>query len=368
MYDDREQLARNTRCEGDKLSVKVAYSSSVSLLARETTNTEDHMRLRHFVSTLTVAIFAVAGLASQAGAFDEPIPTKVGLVKFDGDPPAGILYKLVSKAPNPPLFTLPTSSPAVTGGSLTVTMDTGTLSCTLAPGLFAGTVGWKELGSPTGSKGYKYINKLASASDPCKIVILKEKVINVLAKATGTLPAPLASGNPDVDTVLTLGTDDYCALWGEGTHFKEKQERLINAKNQPPPGACPGGQTTTTTITTVTTTTTTTLPPPVCGDHEVNQPTEECDGTDGGACPFLCQVDCTCPKCGDGECEGFEPISCPQDCQVIIICGDGICTLPEEDPSSCPEDCGSCGDGICTPPEDFVSCWEDCPICFPCGF
>jgi len=133
-------------------------------------------------------------------------------------------------------------------------MGTGTLSCTLSPGLFAGTAGWKELGSPAGSKGYKYINKSAPTSDPCKTVILKEKVIKILAKATGGLPAPLASGsNPDVSTVLTLGADDYCALW-VAPHFKEKADRLIKAKDQPAPGACPAGPTTTTTPPSTTTT------------------------------------------------------------------------------------------------------------------
>jgi cysteine-rich repeat protein len=34
---------------------------------------------------------------------------------------------------------------------------------------------------------------------------------------------------------------------------------------------------------------------PVCGDHEVNQAVEVCDGPDDGVCPGLCEPDCTCP-------------------------------------------------------------------------
>ncbi len=52
-------------------------------------------------------------------------------------------------------------------------------------------------------------------------------------------------------------------------------------------------------------------PPPVCGDNVVNQPFEECDGTDDVACPEQCQFNCTCPagpvtgQCcfSDGSCE-----------------------------------------------------------------
>ncbi|MCH9033157.1 MAG: hypothetical protein IID42_01470 [Planctomycetes bacterium] len=36
-------------------------------------------------------------------------------------------------------------------------------------------------------------------------------------------------------------------------------------------------------------------PPPECGDDLVNQPSEECDGTDDAACQGQCQANCTCP-------------------------------------------------------------------------
>ena len=191
--------------------------------------------LRKLVATIAVGLFMmVAGLGSYANATGHPTPTRIGLIKFGGVPPVGRLYKLVSKAPNPPLFTLPASSPAATGGTLTVAMTGGELTCDLQSGAWDGNRGWKELGNPAGSKGYKYMNKGAPGNDPCKIVILKEKIIKVLAKATGTLPAPVGypPGNPDISTVLSLGTDDYSALW-VASHYKEKTDKLIKAKNQP---------------------------------------------------------------------------------------------------------------------------------------
>jgi len=75
---------------------------------------------------------ALVGFAGGAEAFDELIPTKVGLVKFSGSPAVGKLYKLVSKAVNPPLFLLPTASPVGTGGTVAVAVGTGTLICKLA--------------------------------------------------------------------------------------------------------------------------------------------------------------------------------------------------------------------------------------------
>ncbi len=160
------------------------------------------------VACATAFAVGLAGLAGNANAqFPQLIPTRIALVKFAGSPPLGRLYKFMSKAPGGgPLFQLPSSSPATMGGSLTVTIGSGILDCTLAPGLFNGTVGWKELGSPAGSKGYKYLNKNAPTTDPCKVVIVKENMIEVIALATGTIAAPVdyPPGSPDISTVLTL--------------------------------------------------------------------------------------------------------------------------------------------------------------------
>ena len=53
-----------------------------------------------------------------------------------------------------------------------------------------------------------------------------------------------------------------------------------------------------------------------CGDNVVNQPDEECDGSDDDACPGLCQPDCTCAAvCGPGsgdccQCGGNDTPGC----------------------------------------------------------
>jgi len=242
-------------------------------------------RRRALVACAAAFAVGLMGLAGEANAqFDELIPTKVGLVKFAGSPAVGKLYKLVSKAPNPPLFLLPSADPAATGGSVAVGISPGRLDCTLAAQAYDGIEGWKTLGPPATPKGYKYINNLAPGgiAGPCKMILVKQKVIKVITKGTGGLPAPVGL-SPSVDTVLTLGGDDYCAQW-VAPHDKEIANKLIKDKNRLAPVACPvipsttttlpgtttttGGATTTTTggeTTTTTggetTTTTTTLPP-----------------------------------------------------------------------------------------------------------
>jgi hypothetical protein len=75
---------------------------------------------------------------------------------------------------------------------------------------------------------------------------------------------------------------------------------------------------------------------PACGDSVVNQPSEECDGTDDAACPGLCESDCTCgagpapgdaSTCGDDsvnqgseECDGADAASCPGRCLADCSC------------------------------------------------
>jgi hypothetical protein len=232
--------------------------------------------------------------ATDVLGFDEPIPTKVSLLKWGGKPRVGKLYKIVSN-PLAGVFPLPAvgSGPDVNGGELTVQVGAGQVTCSLN-----NTTLWKGLGKPAGVKGYKYVNKSAPTGDLCKIVIVKEKVIKVLAKGVGTVALPGAFGtNPDVQMQLVAGFDRYCAE-ARNPHFKEKEDTLIKMKIQPPPGACGGPTTTiitssTTTITATSTTTSTTIPSSSCGDCQVDpgETCDDCNTDDNDLCPSDCRVD-----------------------------------------------------------------------------
>ncbi|MDY6974404.1 MAG: hypothetical protein SV775_19135, partial [Thermodesulfobacteriota bacterium] len=91
--------------------------------------------------------------------------------------------------------------------------------------------------------------------------------------------------------------------------------------------------------------------------------------------PQSCPQDCgTQGFCGDGVCDqaiGEDPITCPLDCEMSPVCGNGICE-DGEDPFSCPQDCGTqgfCGDGVCDQAigEDPITCPLDCEMSPVCG-
>ena len=74
--------------------------------------------------------------------------------------------------------------------------------------------GWTGLGNPAGSKGYKY-KGAGSLADPCKIVLIKPKVIRAVCKGPGAVDAPdpfaLPVGPDGVGFELVVGADRYCA-------------------------------------------------------------------------------------------------------------------------------------------------------------
>merc|ERR1712000_36684 len=79
-----------------------------------------------------------------------------------------------------------------------------------------------------------------------------------------------------------------------------------------------------------------------------------------------CPEDCFNNECGDGICSLRENDSvCPQDCgscDNLPSCGNDVCDL-NENAGSCPDDCSAdppCGNGVCDPEENGGNCPEDC--------
>ncbi len=111
-------------------------------------------------------------------------------------------------------------------------------------------------------------------------------------------------------------------------------------------------------------------PWPICGDNVVNQPSEECDGTDDGDCPGECGPLCTCPgttgpECGNGiveigeECDGTDDSTCPGRCLEDCTCeppasGDPECGNGIVDPEI-GEECDGADDAACP-----GLCRQDC--------
>lgn len=179
----------------------------------------------------TVLLLSGAALAS----IDIPIPGKVTVVK------PGKIVKIVSK--NPAGVTLPSpgsaENPTIAGATLNF-FDT------IAPG--AGSVtfaldqsGWKGLGNPAGSKGYKYKGKddTADPTGTCKVVLLKEKVIKALCQGAAVTLQPPFAGSEGValDIVGGATTTEYCAELG-GDEIKN-DSAMMKRKNAPAPALCP---------------------------------------------------------------------------------------------------------------------------------
>jgi hypothetical protein len=94
------------------------------------------------------------------------------------------MAKFVAKpAPNT-TFPLPTADPVTEGGTLRL-FDLAVSAGDNTYPLPSATppLGWKGLGNPAGSKGFKY-KGAGTPSDPCKVVLLKETVIKGLCGTT----------------------------------------------------------------------------------------------------------------------------------------------------------------------------------------
>jgi hypothetical protein len=171
------------------------------------------------------AALALVCSGAPAGATDIPIPGKITIIKD------GKLAKLVAKPVG--AFTIPgigsAGDPVINGGEVNF-FDTG------GSGIMTDTLGgtWTGLGSPAGSKGWKYSNTSAPVGGAVKLIIMKTAVIKILAKDDGTVNGPLAG---TLGITLETGTDNRCAEFG-GTVIKN-DPGLVKRKDAPAPGTCP---------------------------------------------------------------------------------------------------------------------------------
>lgn len=204
---------------------------------------------------------AIASLASGAAAVDHAVPGRVTVVK------AGTIAKFVAK-PGP--FTLPIAGgpedPQLHGAELRIN-DTGGNAGSVLYRLPA--VGWRGLGNPTGSRGYKYRGSLAA--DPnCQIVYISDKVIKGICKGGVTLTPPffgdeaivlgIPAGTAGLGIPAGTAAVRYCAQFGGAT--ARNDARGLKRKNAPAPPACAAPPATPTAAGTAADTPTPTLTPP----------------------------------------------------------------------------------------------------------
>lgn len=201
----------------------------------------DRARARLGIWQTLAAGLLAASLTTPAYAVDTLMPGTLFTTKASSK---GTMVHVVAKpAKTGPLFPLPPTDPGAVTSTLEI-LDTAGDAGDDVYGLNAGE--WKGLGTPAGSKGWKY-KGAGTAADPCKVVLIKEKGIKALCKSSGggiTISPPFTG---DAGAILSVDTDRYCAAWG-GTEVKNDATQ-IKRKAAPAPNACPMEPTPTATAT-----------------------------------------------------------------------------------------------------------------------
>ena len=282
---------------------------------------------------LTAAVIALAGApaARATDEADESMPGKVTVIK------PGKLAKFVAKPASGDAFALPgaANDPTVEGGSLRI-FDTATTAgdnqypLPVQPAPY----GWKGLGNPAGSKGYKY-KGAGTPSDPCRVVLVKEKVVAVCKGSGVTLPTPFLG---QVGIVLTVGTDSkrYCASFGGAT--TRHDFLVLRRKDAPPPDFCPLDLNSSTTIPSTSSTSST-----VSTTSSTNSPSETTTTSTTSTTRMVC-----CEVQPPVFCAGLTDVRCAEHggtaaAEGTVCDATGDCVPPPGVAGDCCEFSGSFG-------------------------
>jgi len=189
--------------------------------------------MKRVLTVLCTLAVAAAFTGSPVLAHDEPtegMPGKLLLVK------GGKLAKFISKPVTGDTFDLPSlaNDPTVEGATISFRELGG--DAEISASLPA--AGWKGLGNPAGSKGFKY-KGAGSPTDPCKVVLIKANIVKAVCKGAGvTLTTPVTAQPAEVAVNLSVGTGtSFCAEFG-GTEIKNTSTILKRKDATALPSAC----------------------------------------------------------------------------------------------------------------------------------
>jgi len=183
-----------------------------------------------------LALLAFLLLPAAAPALDVPMPGKSHQVR------GAKVAKVSAKAEAP--FALPIAGSAqdpTTGGAELQFFDIGGDGGELIYTLDAS--GWKGLGKPAGSKGWKYKGKAdTTVADPkaaCSSVVLKERTLKATCKGSAVTLAPPYSGSAAVSLGFPAGASAsrYCAVFGG--EEKKNDAKQLKRKKAAAPVVCP---------------------------------------------------------------------------------------------------------------------------------
>lgn len=248
--------------------------------------------LARLVTVVTMGCALLTGSSTWAvDDADELLSGKLMIIK-----PTKLFKFLAKPNPNPILLPSPGNEPTTGGGTLHV-FDTGNSAGdnTYSLPVQAAPLGWKGLGNPPGTTGWKY-KGAGTLSDPCKVVLMKPTIVKAVCKGAGVNFSPPVTNTVSVILTTTgAGSKRYCAEFG-GTDVQNTPD-LVKRKDTLLASTCVESTTTTSTSSTTSTTILT-----VCGDG-VTEGLEQCDDSNtspGDGCDAICQIEETTNGMGGG--------------------------------------------------------------------
>jgi len=182
--------------------------------------------LRSLAIVALVAFVAVAAVpVAPVHAADNLVPGKILIVK------PGKLQKFIAKPISPAVFPPPAgaNSPIIKPWFVWFKWFNFWFHINTS------IPQWKGLGNPPGSKGYKY-KGAGTLADPCKVVLIKEKIIKGVCKGPILTPDPPHPSPVLVQVGAGDLSDRYCAEFG-GTEIKNDAS-LLKRKDAPAPATC----------------------------------------------------------------------------------------------------------------------------------
>lgn len=189
----------------------------------------------------TAALLASPG---DALAVDHPVTTRAQLLRQDLQSGyAARLGKIQAAPATGRTIPMPSGDPRITGGTIRL----------FKPGAATGSrdvslpaARWLGLGNPAGSAGWRY-KGVGSVFDPCRVVLVKEKLIRAVCTGPGAFESPTSYSLPIADDAaaweLRLGTDRYCGQSSENTAADIKRDDglrgMFKAVKAAAPASCP---------------------------------------------------------------------------------------------------------------------------------
>ena len=188
---------------------------------------------------LGAAVVTLCGASALAADPDELVHGKLVLIK-PGNVVKVIAKPLLAGSFDTPDLGVSGNDPTIENGGTLRIRDVGGTGgdfTFVLDGNGMAPFGWKGLGNPAGSKGFKYVGT-GLAGDACKVVLVKQKIVKAVCKGpdTSAYTVPFTGSYININLSIGTTTKKYCAQFN-GTEIKNT-DVLVLRKGSDAPAAC----------------------------------------------------------------------------------------------------------------------------------